>query len=73
MAPLNDVDAIFVVHIWSELPAGVIATRRGPMNASADSFVIRVKGSGDHAAHPELTRDPTTPAADIYNAIQNSD
>lgn len=67
---LNDVDAIFGVHVWSELPAGVIATRRGPMNASADSFVIRVKGSGGHAAHPELTRDPTAPAADIYNAIQ---
>lgn len=67
---LDDVNAIFGIHVWSELPSGVIATRRGPMNASADSFIIRIRGLGGHAAHPELTKDPTTPAADIYNAIQ---
>ncbi len=67
---LNDVKAIYGIHVWSELPSGVIATRKGPMTASATSFIIRIKGSGGHAAHPELTRDPTIPAADIYNAIQ---
>ena len=67
---LEGVKAIFGLHVWSELPSGVIATRGGPMNASATSFMIRVKGLGGHAAHPELTKDPTTPAVDIYNAIQ---
>ncbi|MEO3993119.1 MAG: amidohydrolase [Desulfurococcaceae archaeon TW002] len=67
---LKDVNAIFGIHVWSDLPAGTIATRRGPMCASADSFVIRIKGMGGHAAHPELTKDPTAPAADIYNALQ---
>jgi len=67
---LKDVNAIFGIHVWSDLPAGTIATRRGPMCASADSFIIRIKGMGGHAAHPELTRDPTAPAADIYNALQ---
>lgn len=67
---LDDVNAIFGIHVWSELPSGVIATRRGPMNASSTSFVIRIKGKGGHAAHPELTKDPTAPAVDIYNAIQ---
>jgi amidohydrolase len=67
---LESVKAIFGLHVWSELPSGVIATRGGPMNASATSFMIRVKGLGGHAAHPELTKDPTTPAVDIYNAIQ---
>ncbi len=66
----NDVNAVFGIHVWSELPSGVIATRRGPMNASSTRFVIRVRGKGGHAAHPEQTRDPTVPAADIYNAIQ---
>ncbi|MGC8974652.1 MAG: M20 metallopeptidase family protein, partial [Thermoprotei archaeon] len=65
---LKDVNAIFGIHVWSDLPAGTIATRRGPMCASADSFTIRIKGMGGHAAHPELTKDPTAPAADIYNA-----
>ncbi|MEM3949057.1 MAG: amidohydrolase [Zestosphaera sp.] len=67
---LDGVNAIFGIHVWSELPAGTIATRKGPMNASADSFIIRIKGLGGHAAHPDLTRDPTAPAADIYNALQ---
>lgn len=66
----DDVNAVFGIHVWSELPAGVIATRRGPMNASSTSFLIRIRGLGGHAAHPELTRDPTVPAADIYNALQ---
>ncbi|MEM4499442.1 MAG: amidohydrolase [Sulfolobales archaeon] len=67
---LNDVKAIYGIHVWAELPSGVIATRKGPMHASATSFMIRIKGLGGHAAHPELTKDPTAPAADIYNAIQ---
>jgi len=67
---LDSVKAIFGIHVWAELPSGVIATRKGPMNASATSFMIRIKGLGGHAAHPELTKDPTTPAVDIYNAIQ---
>ncbi|MFN3268739.1 MAG: M20 family metallopeptidase, partial [Zestosphaera sp.] len=53
---LKDVSAIFGIHVWSDLPAGTVATRRGPMCASADSFVIRIKGMGGHAAHPELTK-----------------
>ncbi len=66
----DDVNAVFGIHVWSELPSGVIATKRGPMNASSTRFVIRIRGKGGHAAHPELARDPTVPAADIYNAIQ---
>ncbi len=67
---LDDVKAIYGIHVWAELPSGVIATRKGPMNASATSFMIRIKGLGGHAAHPELTKDPTTPAVDICSAIQ---
>jgi amidohydrolase len=67
---LDGVKAIFGIHVWAELPSGIIATRKGPMNASATSFMIRIKGLGGHAAHPELTKDPTAPAVDIYNAIQ---
>ncbi|MEM1527928.1 MAG: M20 family metallopeptidase [Sulfolobales archaeon] len=66
----DDVNAVFGIHVWSELPSGVIATRKGPMNASSTSFAIKIKGLGGHAAHPELTKDPTVPAVDIYNAIQ---
>jgi len=67
---MDGVNAIFGIHVRADLPSGVIATRKGPMNASATTFTIRIKGLGGHAAHPELTKDPTVPAADIYNALQ---
>lgn len=66
---LDDVDAIFGIHVWVEVPSGVLATRKGPMMASSDGFEIRIAGKGGHAAHPHLANDPTAPAADIYNAF----
>ena len=67
---LDDVDAIFGIHVWAQLPSGVIATRKGPIMASSDGYVIRIKGKGGHAAYPHLANDPTNPATDIYNALQ---
>lgn len=67
---LQDVSAIFGLHVWAELPSGVIATREGPILASSDAFVISIKGEGGHAAAPHLTADPTIPAVDIFNALQ---
>ena len=58
---LDDVDAIFGIHVWVEVPSGVLATRKGPMMASSDGFEIRIAGKGGHAAHPHLANDPTAP------------
>ena len=67
---VDDVDVIFGIHVWHELPAGVIGTRPGPMMASADDFEITIKGKGGHAASPHQTIDPTAVLTDIYNALQ---
>jgi len=67
---IDDIDEIFGIHVWRELPSGVIGTRSGPFLASADEFRITIKGKGGHAASPEQTIDPTSVMADIYNAIQ---
>jgi len=67
---LNDVDVIFGIHVWHELPSGVIGTRKGPMMASADDFIITIKGKGGHAAAPHQAVDPTAVLTDIYNALQ---
>ncbi len=67
---LNDVDAVFGIHVWRELPSGTIATRKGATLASADRYDIIIKGKGGHAAAPHQTRDPTSVAVDIYNALQ---
>jgi amidohydrolase len=67
---IDDVDQIFGIHVWREGESGVIGTRKGPFLASADQFIIEIKGKGGHAASPEQTFDPTAVLADIYNAIQ---
>ena len=67
---IDDVDSIFGIHVWRELPSGVIGTRKGPFLASADEFKITITGKGGHAASPNQTFDPTSVMVDIYNAIQ---
>ena len=67
---IDDVDSIFGIHVWRELPSGVIGTRKGPFLASADEFRVSISGKGGHAAAPHQTFDPTAVMTDIYNAIQ---
>ena len=67
---LNDVNAVFGIHVWADLPAGVIGVREGPLLASADGFKIKISGKGGHAAAPHLSIDPIAVAFDIGNAYQ---
>ncbi len=67
---LEDVDAIFGIHIWAYIPSGTIATLPGPVMSSSDHFRITIKGDGGHAAYPYQTTDPTIPSNAIYDAIQ---
>ncbi len=66
----DDIDIVFGIHVWQELPAGVIGTRKGALFASADQIKIIITGKGGHAALPHQTVDPTSVLMDIYNALQ---
>ena len=75
LPPLADgtespVTGAFALHITSILPTGVVATRTGPILASADQFLIRVNGSGGHASAPHNALDPTPIACEIVQALQ---
>lgn len=63
-------DRIFGLHNWPSLPKGTIATRKGPIMASADTFSLTIKGQGGHAAHPHRTIDPIVIGAQIISALQ---
>lgn len=65
-----DVDAAFGLHVWSAIPAGKIGIIDGPVMAATDTFTIKVKGKGGHAAMPHLSVDPVTIAAQIVTAFQ---
>ncbi len=68
---LNDVQAIFGMHNEPGLPVGTFATRSGAFYANADRFVIRVKGKGAHAAHPEQGVDAIVVASQVIQALQS--
>lgn len=63
-------DAIYALHTWPGLPAGVIGVNPGPMMAAADSFEILIEGRGGHGAHPYQTVDPVIIAAHLITALQ---
>ena len=67
---LDDVDAIFGVHTWPDVPGGSIGIKKGPMMAGSDSFKITITAPGGHAAHPHKTPDPIAAAAYMITQLQ---
>jgi hippurate hydrolase len=63
-------EAAFALHIMPNAPAGLFASRAGPMLASSDKLNIRIKGRGGHASMPHLTIDPIPIACEIVTALQ---
>jgi amidohydrolase len=63
------VDAIFGLHVFP-FPAGQVVYRPGPLMASADSFVIKVKGRQTHGAVPWGGVDPIVIGSQIVLALQ---
>lgn len=59
-------DAIFALHNWPDLPAGVIGMCSGPIMAASNSFRFDIEGKSCHAALPHLGINAGTIAADIY-------
>ncbi|ARM76985.1 carboxypeptidase CpsA [Acidianus manzaensis] len=66
---MKGVDYVFGLHISSSYPAGVFATRKGPLMATPDSFKIIVHGKGGHGSAPHETIDPIFISLQIANAI----
>lgn len=64
-------DAVYGMHNWPELPAGVVGVRAGAMMAATDQFSITVSGHGAHAAMPHLGVDPVLAGSHIVVALQS--
>ena len=65
------VHAAFGVHVWNELPVGMIGITAGAMMASVDEFDITITGTGGHAALPHRAIDPVLVAAHVITALQS--
>ncbi|MET0395010.1 MAG: amidohydrolase [Chitinophagaceae bacterium] len=65
------VDAVFGLHIESNIEAGHIEYKPGAFMASSDWFRIKVKGRGSHGSQPWLGVDPIAVSAQIIEGLQN--
>ncbi|CAN1303049.1 IAA-amino acid hydrolase ILR1-like 7 [Linum perenne] len=67
---LDDIQAMFGLHVLPEMPVGSIGSRPGTFLAGSGRFVATVKGIGGHAARPQDRRDPVLAASFIILALQ---
>jgi amidohydrolase len=65
------VDAIFGLHIESDIEAGKIEYKPGAFMASSDWFHIVVKGKGSHGSQPWKGIDPIQISAQIIEGLQS--
>ncbi|MCF0070432.1 amidohydrolase [Dyadobacter sp. CY261] len=64
------VEAIFGLHIDSQIEVGKIAYRPGATMAAVDFFSIDVKGKQTHGAYPWSGVDPIVTSSQIVSALQ---
>jgi hippurate hydrolase len=64
-------DAAFALHVFPNMPGGVIACRSGALLASADTLSATIRGKGGHAAMPHQGIDPVPIACEAVLALQS--
>ncbi|SDC77432.1 amidohydrolase [Terribacillus halophilus] len=67
---LDDVDAVFGTHLWSDTPLGTIETADKEFMAGADRFEIEIIGKGGHGAQPHQTKDAVLIGSQVVTALQ---
>jgi len=67
---MDDVDAIFGLHINSQTPVGKIKFKSGPAMAAVDNLEIKVNGKQAHGAYPWSSVDPIVTASQIVMGLQ---
>ncbi|CAN4094775.1 unnamed protein product [Withania somnifera] len=68
---LENVEAIFGMHLVHKYPSGVIASRAGEFLAGCGSFKATIRGKGGHAAIPQDTVDPILAASTSVISLQS--
>ncbi|XAR53408.1 hypothetical protein NMG60_11021953 [Bertholletia excelsa] len=68
---LENVDAIFAMHVSSRFPIGAVASRSGPLTAASGFFEAVISGKGGHAALPQHAVDPILAASNVIGSLQH--
>lgn len=68
---LEDVEAIFGLHVSPMLPLGAVASRPGAIMAGCGFFEAVINGQGGHSAIPHQAIDPIVAAANAVSSLQH--
>lgn len=68
---LENVEAIFGIHVVHRYPIGAVASRPGEFLAGCGSFKATIWGRGGHAALPQQSIDPILAASSSVVSLQN--
>ncbi|KAK2654390.1 hypothetical protein Ddye_014246 [Dipteronia dyeriana] len=68
---LENVKAIFGLHVEPHLPIGKVASRSGPVLAGSGFFEATISGKGGHAAIPQHSIDPILAASNVIVSLQH--
>lgn len=68
---LENVDAIFGLHVDPDRPIGTVASRPGPLLAGCGFFDAVITGKGGHAAIPQHSIDPILAASNVIISLQH--
>ena len=64
-------EAAFALHVFPNVPGGIVACRAGALLASADMVSATIRGKGGHAAMPHDAIDPVPIACEAVLALQS--
>jgi IAA-amino acid hydrolase len=68
---LDNVEAIFGIHLAHAFPTGTVAARPGEFLAGCGSFKAKITGKGGHAAIPQNSIDPILAASTSVISLQS--
>ncbi|HBB32394.1 MAG TPA: hydrolase [Cyanobacteria bacterium UBA8803] len=69
---MNDVSAIFGLHVFPTIPAGSVGIRYGALTAAADDLEIFITGESGHGARPHEAIDAIWIAAQVITTLQQA-
>ena len=67
---LDDLDAIFGIHLFPNKPTGAIGFRSGYAMAGRTYFKLKIQGVGGHGSSPHMANDSIVAGAHFVTAIQ---
>jgi amidohydrolase len=69
---MNDVSAIFSLHVFPSIPAGSVGIRYGALTAAADDLEIIIRGESGHGARPHEAVDAIWIASQVITTLQQA-